>query len=74
MERSGKLKTRALWQRAVTVSKTAAKGISDGDTTANGSGSGVGGGVCIGSGGSGTMLKNRTSFHNLATSLLDQRN
>ena len=82
MER-GSLRTRALWQRAISVSRNAAKG--EGAAGAGGGAGGGGGGAGSGGGGGGgggssnsaggSMLKNsRTSFHALATSLVEQKN
>ena len=78
MER-GSQRTRALWQRAISVSRYAARG--EGAAGAGGGGGGGGGGAGSGGGGGssssagGSMLKNsRTSFHALASSLVEQKN
>ena len=79
MER-GSQRTRALWQRAISVSRYAARGEGAAGGAGGGGGGGGGGAGSGGGGGSsssagGSMLKNsRTSFHALATSLVEQKN
>ena len=76
MER-GSQRTRALWQRAISVSRYAARGEGAGGAGGGGGGGGAGSGGGGGSSNSagGSMLKNsRTSFHALATSLVEQKN
>ena len=75
MER-GSLRTRALWQRAISVSRGAARGegaAGGGGSSLGGTASGAISATAAGSG-SGGMLKSRTSFHALASSLVEQKN